>query len=913
MRETTSQEMTMSARPGRRRAGARTLAALLLAIAAALLCGATAQAAPEDEFGIVPGSFAVETTTTQAGAHPDVRVRYRLNPDDATPQPGSIDTLQTTVVDLPTGLAGDPSATPRCKAHQWPRCPVETQVGVMRLATSVAQGSGFYTEFSVPVYNLEPAHGAAAEFGFIASNLQIRLVVTVREGDLGLRTVVDTAPSLSQTLWTDLTLWGDPNSPANDAMRGRSCTRSVTATVGTWGCTNPDGMPATGERKPFMRNPSTCEGPLTARLAVDSYQDEDVWRHAETTVAATTGCEHLVFSATGRATVDDAAPGAPSGLTVELDVPQANDPEGLVTPAVKRVAVTLPEGTVVSPGGADKLQSCTDEQFDAGTFAQETCPLAAKVGDVEIVSPLLSEPLRGPVYVGSQQPGRLLRLMVVARAQGVVLKLNGKLDLDPVTGRVTTVFDDQPKLPFETLRMTFKGGPRAVLANPRTCGPATTTFAITPWGGGAESVSTSTQQIAGGAGCPAGFAPGFSAGSTATVAGQPTGFVVRFARSDLDDPLGGIDVTLPPGVSPKIAGVPLCAEAQAAAGTCGEESRVGSARTTAGPGSQPLGLPGRVYVGGPYKGAPYSLSIVVPAIAGPLDLGLVVVRAAVHVDRTSAQVRVVSDPLPTILQGIPLQIRSVEVAIDRPGFLNNPTSCSPKAVAATIASSGGATASRSARFQVGGCAALPFSPRLALRVGGRGQVAKGRRLALRATLTQPGGQAAMRVVRLVLPRTINARMDVIGRACTFEQFQADACEAARVGTSAAVSPLLNSPLRGSVYLVRSPERRLPDLVARLRGEVAIDLVGRVVITRSLQLTTTFDTIPDVPLSRFSLTLPIGNTPISTAESLCTKAGKRATVRQSLRAQSGRLIQRKAKLAIAGCAKKQAKPAKKAKR
>ncbi|HST42044.1 MAG TPA: hypothetical protein VLK58_21170 [Conexibacter sp.] len=881
----------MTATSRRSRPLARVLVTLCLALATALTGAAAAHAA--EPFGFVDGSVGVSTSTTQAGGHPDLNVRFALTsvltPHPVLPMwemPRPLETARDVVVDLPPGLVGDPGAIPRCAASDFfaGECPPESQVGVMRANVFFMPG-----DEPNPVYNVEPSHGAPAEFAFIKMSLPIHMLVSVRDEDHGLRTTITGLPTQGAMSSADLTLWGVPGDPSHDDDGSGSTGRP----------------PLDGRHpiRPFMTNAATCDGPTQAEISIETYDNPGRTIDATAPMAQLTGCEQQRFAATGSARPDTTRAGAPAGWTVELDVPQDQTVDGLATPPVKDVVVTLPQGTVVSPSASDGLRTCAAAAMQLATSEVPDCPAASKIGSVRIDTPLLARPMTGSVFLLDQTATRLLRMVLVAEGAGVRLKLPGEIDLDPVSGQVTATFANNPQLPFEHLTVALKGGPRAPLANPRACGPAITTTAITPWGGGQPARSTDSFEIACD-GAPSGFAPAFSAGSASTQAGAASAFSLTFARTDGDDLLKAIDVTMPPGLLPRLASTPLCGAAQAAAGSCGEESRIGSAQTSAGPGSLPFELPGRVYVTGPYRGAPYGLSIVVPAKAGPFDLGTVVVRAAVGVDLHTAALRIASDPLPTILQGIPLQIRSVRVAIDKPGFMLNPTSCTPRTVGAAIGATGGAVAQRSARYQVGGCRSLAYAPRLAIRVGARGQTRAGRRTSLVATLTQPAGQAANRSVRLALPKVLNARLEVVRRACTQAAYDAGSCgAAARIGTATAVTPLLPHALSGPAYFVRNPARRLPDIVVQLRGDVAIDLVGRVVITRDLRLTTTFDRIPDVPLSRFQLSLPASSGPVGVVRDLCTKAARLARARQGLRAQNGRLLRRADRLTIAGCKKK----------
>ncbi|HST41821.1 MAG TPA: hypothetical protein VLK58_20040, partial [Conexibacter sp.] len=447
----------------------------------------------------------------------------------------------------------------------------------------------------------------------------------------------------------------------------------------------------------------------------------------------------------------------------------------------------------------------------------------------------------------------------------------------------------------------------------------TTTSEITAWSGQVATTSDTFQitQDANGNPCaPLGFAPSFKAGMANPAAGASSTFTLAFGRDDAQQDLGDLTVDLPAGLMGMVASADLCSDAAAAAAACGAGSRIGSVTAAAGAGANPLQLPGRgVFLTGPYKGAPYGLAIVVPAVAGPFDLGTVVVRAAIFVDRRTAALRIVSDPMPTILEGIPLRIRQVTVAIDKPGFMVNPTSCSAKGIGGTLRSAQGAAAAVSSRFQVGGCRSLPYDPRLTLQVGARGRTGRGLTTPFAATLRMRPGHANNRAVTVKLPKTINARLRVVQDACTLVQFTSGSCDKP-VGTALASSPVLRDPLKGTLYFVRNPARRLPDLMVTLRGQgtgagIAIDLTAKVTIPRDLALQTSFDTIPDVPISLFRLNLVAGRRgTLGITRNLCQAVNRRQTADVDFRAQSGVLEQVDQKLQVTGCgaraAPKQAK-------
>ena len=401
--------------------------------------------------------------------------------------------------------------------------------------------------------------------------------------------------------------------------------------------------------------------------------------------------------------------------------------------------------------------------------------------------------------------------------------------------------------------------------------------------------------------CPSTFTPGFEAGTSNNSAGSSSSFVLRMSRDDEDQDLKSLTLDLPAGLTGRIASADLCPEANAAAGTCGEGSRVGNVTVGAGAGPNPFFITaGRAYLTGPYRGAPFGMSIVVPAKAGPFDLGDVSVRSALFVDKHTAEVRVVTDEFPTILQGIPLDVRDVRVNVNRPGFFLNPTSCARKTVRGVVESVEGARANVSSRFQAADCASLPVRPKMTLQVGGRRATQRGRTTPFTATLRQTPGQSALRTVRVTLPTTINARLTVINDACTRAEYEAGNCEPSRTGSATAVTPLLRDPLRGGVYFVRNGNP-LPDLFVRLRGQVDFDLVGRITIPGSKRLRTTFDMVPDVPVSSFTLRLDGGRKgSVGNAANLCSRRGRAAKAELDFRGQNGKVLQVDQRLQIKGC-------------
>jgi hypothetical protein len=812
-------------------------------------------------------------------------------------------------VALPPGLVGNPGAVPQCSDVQFDTgpdpsvCPAETQVGYLALFFY----AGGTAPQALPVYSVVPPPGQPAEFGFDVGGVHVPIFFHVRtEGDYGLTADLSGVTEADPVLASYLTLWGTPADPSHSLLRfTQGAGQPGTDLPGN---PLPGGVPSDAPPLPLLDYPTNCEsGARTASATADSWQDPGVFTSPTTsTLPAPTGCDNLSFQPSLTATPDNLTAGQPAGLQVDLHVPQTNDPGVPATPQLENATVTLPQGMVINPASAGGLQGCSDAQIALHSDAAATCPDGSQLGTVQVATPLLPGPLTGQVYLGAPecspcastdaQSGRMVRLYIVAQGFGVTVKLPGTVSVDPVTGQLATTFDQNPQLPFSDLLLTLDDGPRASLVNPRACGAYATTSDLSPWSSPfTADVFPSSSFAISNCGDPNVFAPTFSAGSTSSRAGAYSPFMLTFSRGDQDQFFSGLTATLPPGVSAKLAGVPLCSDSDASAGTCPAASRVGTATVASGPGSEPLWIPQpgapqpSVYLTGPYKGAPYGLVVEAPAVAGPFNLGTVVVRQALYVDPTTAQVTAVSDPFPTILDGIPLQIRTVSVTIDGPSFTLNPTGCDPMAITGTLTSTGGMSAPVSTRFQVDSCQALGFSPKLAFRLTGRGQTHSGNHPTLTATLTQGPGQANIRSARVALPLSLALDVNNSQHVCNYDVAQAVhggpvACPASTiVGQASASTPLLDRPLSGPVYLVqgirfgRQGQRihTLPSLLIPLRGQIALDLRASSAVNGAQQLVTTFSTVPDAPVSKFTLTINGGRKGIlvitGRGKSICTAA------------------------------------------
>jgi hypothetical protein len=892
---------------------------------------------PATPFGLTSLSASAEDEAgadyTLAGGHPfsassSFDMALHTSP---TGELAPVQSLRDLFFDLPPGLVGNPQSIPAvCSVREVS----ETDINKLLCPESAAVGGvgidlGGFSEQERPLYRIVPEAGYVAAFAFRAlKESQITVVIRAKirsNGDYGVTAVAPLPPQYPEIL---------------RARFVTLCSYGVKAPMGSFvpefkGCRTPG--QAGSNSVPFLTNPTSCTGeePVT-KVTVDSFEhpgtqtaegfpdlSDPNWKVKEAGSPPITGCNQLEFdpSFEGRPTTNVAD--APSGLDFNLHIPQEGlvDPDGLGSAHLKNTAVLLPEGMAVNPAAATGLQACSSAQIGLTTAIGASpvhfsgfpanCPAASKLGTVEVSTPLLDKPLKGSVYLAKQydNPFNSLLALYLAVADpetGVVVKLAGKVTPDPVSGQLRTSFDENPQVPFEDLKLSIFEGPRASLRTPPTCGPKATTAVFTPWsapesGPPAErSDGFQTTTAPGGGPCPTTLAalpnaPRFSAGTLTPKAGAYSPFVLRLARDDGSQELKGLSATLPPGLTGRLAGLAQCSEAriavakgrsrpgegatEQAAPSCPAASELGSVDVAAGAGPLPYHATGKAYLAGPYKGAPVSLVVITPAVAGPFDLGTVVVRNALHVNPVTTQVSVLSDPIPTILEGIPLDVRSIEVSVTRNQFTLNPTSCEPMAIAAT-AFGQSSNALLSSRFQVGECEALPFKPKLSLRL--EGGTKRGAYQRLTATVTAKPGEANIARAAVTLPHSSFLAQEHIRTVCTRVQFAAKACPAGSVyGSATAITPLLDEPIQGPVYLRSNPEHELPDLVAALRGPdsmpIEVELSGRT-DSKNGGIRNTFDFVPDAPVTKFTLQLRGGKKSlIVNSRDLC-KGTQKATVR-----------------------------------
>jgi hypothetical protein len=869
---------------------------------------------------------------TQAGSHP-FQVTTTVLFDRSAEAPFQPALPKDLHFKLPPGLIGNPTPFPQCTEAQFSQylpntgneCPTDTVVGVAMITIDEKERFGEVT-IPVPLFNLVPAQGEPARFGFEIFQTPVLLDTSVRTGgDYGVTVNVSNITQVTAFLDARVTFWGVPGDSRHDPSRGWACLFEEVS------CPPQPAAPA----PPLLTLPTACAGPLQTTVEADSWADPGAFVSRPYTFQdgsgqpfGMDGCNRLAFEPSIAVAPDGQAGSTPTGLSVDVHVPQETilSASALAQSNVKDTTVTLPAGVQLSPGSADGLQSCSLAQISLETAGPPTCPEASKVGTVELKSPLLAEELQGAVYLAAQDAnpfGSLVAMYILAEAPkaGIVVKFAGEVALDERTGQIVSTFKNTPQLPFEDLKLHFFGSARAPLTTPPLCGSYTTRASFAPWSGNAPAEPTSTFQITSGpngspCASPRPFSPGFQAGSTNLQAGAFTPFTLTMGRPDADQTLAGLSVQLPPGLSGDLSGVQLCPEPQASTGDCPAGSLIGHTVVSAGLGNAPFTVEGgQVFITGPYKGAPFGLSILNPAKAGPFDLGHVVVRAKIEVDPTTAALHIASDPLPTIIDGIPLQIQHVNVTVDRPGFTFNPTSCNPMKLTGTMTSTEGASASVATPFQVTNCASLSFRPGFTVSTSGKPSRLNGESLDVK--LTYPSGsagtQANIAKVKVELPKRLPSRLPTLQKACLEATFNANPenCPAAsKVGEAVASTPILAGGLSGPAYFVSYGNAKFPELVVVLRGEdgVTVDLHGETFISKQGVTSSTFNTVPDVPVGSFELKLPEGR--YSALAAIGNPCKGKLTMPTEFVAQNGAVVHQTTKIQVTGCPRTKAKVKKK---
>jgi hypothetical protein len=870
-------------------------------------------------------------------------------------------------VSLPPGFIGNPLTTKRCTQaeflqgtvggpHPGASCPPESQVGSAAIHLNLFDNP---TPNKAAVYNLVPPPGVPAEFGFlILAKVPVRIDArVVREPDQpgkeGKYKVTVISPNINEAFdifGITLSLWGIPAEPSHNAERFKNLNEHER------GAEDPE------PEKPFLTNPADCvaqqsEPPVTT-LALDSWErpgavdadgnpvlSDPNWSQVAAESPKVTGCDALKFEPTasfgptpgsGSLQVDE-----PSGYSFDLTIPQQETVGTLGTPPLKDTTVTLPPGVTISSSAANGLAACSADEIGLQSTQRGNCPLASLAGELSIKTPLLEQPLTGRVYIGKPLcspcgptdavDGKLFRLFIEAEGSGTRVKLPGTASVNQETGQITSTFKENPQLPFDHLTLSLKSGPRAALANPQYCAPLTSVTELTPWSLAGEGIpgdmavtlkSEGGEATFDGAGapCPAKFPfnPSFQAGTANSTAGAYSPFNVTFTRQDREETLSKITVQTPPGLLGKIAGVPRCTEQQVNqlendVNACPAGSRIATASSAAGPGPSPFVVSGPVYLTNGYKGAafpgapegPFGLAIAVPAVAGPFNLGVVVVKSVIQVDKLTGAITITSQELPTSRDGVPFRIQKVSVTVDKPGFMFNPTNCEAKEVNASIGAApvkageeAGAVQAR-APFTASSCASLSFNPSLTAATSGKATKANGTSFLVK--VEQRPGESNIRKVELQIPKSLPSRLTTLQKACSDKQFAinpAGCPEGSAIGTAKAITPLLSSPLEGPAYLVSHANAAFPDVVFLLQGEgVHVELVGNTDIKNGITYSR-FETVPDAPIRSFETFFPSG--PASVLGAFGNLCEQTLTIPTKIVGQNGMLLQRQTPVAVNGC-------------
>jgi hypothetical protein len=944
-----------------------------------------------EDFQLVPEN-ANGTLDTQAGSHPFQLtnvISLNQQPVDEKGRPVSAGLAKNIVDELPVGMFGNPTPFAQCTDLQFGKqpqvsaseqvvneCPADSAVGVATVGFTDPGLPTTNLTSTVPIFNVTPLAGEPARFGFkVLGIVSVFLDTSVQTGgnyavNVGSYNITQIASLLN----VRLTFWGVPGDKRHDAQRGWECLYKYGTCPPSTATVPP----------PFLVMPTSCAQPYASSLHGESWGYSG---HPSETAQATytlskliDGCNHLPFEPSISVVPDVPDASTSTGLTVGVHIPQeaALNPESLAESTLKDTTVVLPEGVTLNPAGADGLQACAESQIgftgiEAGGpqrdlftpgFPEPFCPNASKVGTVTIRTPLLAHAIEGAVYLATQDQnpfGSLVAMYLVAQdpVSGTLIKVAGEVKPDPNSGQILSTFKNTPELPFEDLELHFFGGERAPLATPSRCGSYRTAATFVPWSENQPATPSSTFNITSGpsgAPCPGAglpFHPSLTAGTTSIQAGGFSPFTMTMSREDGQQNLQAISLHMPPGLSGLLAGVELCQEPQADQGLCGPNSQIGETTVSVGLGGDPFSVKGgRVYITGPYRGAPFGLSIVNPAKAGPFDLentpashpacDCIVVRAKIEVDPITAQLTVTSDnegpyKIPTIIEGIPLEIKHVNVTINRSGFTFNPTDCNPMQITGSLDSTEGATSALSVPLQVTNCATLAFKPQFSLSTNGKTSRVNGASLHVKLAYPKApfGSQANIAKVKVDLPKQLPSRLTTLQKACpdsTFSSNPAACPPESRIGEAKATTPLIPVPLSGPVYFVSHAGLKFPELVIVLSGYgVTVQLHAETFISKAGITSSTFRTIPDVPVGTFELNLPQGKfSALAAPGNLCNLTrtitqrkkvtvnlhGHKRTLTRTVHktlpaglvmptsfvAQNGATIKQNTKIAVTGCPK-----------
>jgi hypothetical protein len=924
-----------------------------------------------ESFAFTPESEA-GTPDLQAGSHPfQLTTAIALNQGFGTlagegaanelPEaPALLKNLSTT---LPPGFVANTNAVPRCTGLQFStvssgnfnNCPLDTAIGVAVVTFRDPTAEGKHGTETVPVFNLETSPGEPARLGFSFEKVAVTLNTALKTGEGYAVEVSSTNTSATvEVLSTVVSIWGTPAAASHDNARGWECIAEgeFKHRLDPRECVPADeAKPA-----PYLTLPTVCE-PQSASVQVQSWKPGAELLAPSTATEKLEGCDKLAFDPSIEVTPFTQDASTPTGLTTVVRIPQASTLEsteseaGVAEQSVRATTVTLPPGVLSSAGLSIGLTSCpaTAVGFKEGATLQggleeqrfllePEAPGAAcetaKLGTVKIVSPLLEHPLIGSVYLASQDTNPfksplVLYLIAGEREEGIHVKFAGEVKINQETGQLTTVFAGTPPVPFETLELTLaneENGERAANSTPAFCGPATTVAAFTPYSeeGGVPAAAVPTKSTfgvisgPGGSACPGStlpFGPSFQAGATNKQAGAFTPFTLTIGHADGQQPLEKIDMQLPPGMAALIADITPCTEAQALADSCPEASLVGHSTSVGGLGGKPVTLQGKLYFTGPLQAtsthgaSPFGLLDVTPVEVGPFVLEPVKVLSTIDVNDETAAAIVTSERIPQFVQGVPAQLKQLNVVVERPGgapFQFNPTNCERLSLSGKLGGWEGAVSGVSEAFYATNCGSLPFQPKLTATVVGQGSKANGTTFAVK--IESPGlGQANIHKVDLTIPASLPSRLTTIQKACLEAVFNANpaSCdEGSVIGEGIVQTPVFKSPLKGPAYLVSHGNAAFPDVEFVLQGEgVTLIVDGKTYIHNGITYSK-FESSPDAPFTTFESNFPAGphsaltpNVPEKEDFNLCKTS---LTLPTELTAQNGAFISQTTKVVVSGC-------------
>jgi len=835
-------------------------------------------------------SLTTISSTPQAGGHPDLETSFTLH------NPGSPEAAKNVIFEAPQGVFGNTNAITQCTSVDFAldRCHSSAQAGLITIYANY-EGNPDYLLGTAPIYNIVPQAEESARFSFIVPTLGISIAIPIAvrtATDYGLRFTVQDITQMIPLAGAHLTFWGFPAEESHDAQRfakGSPGNPAGCAGVADTSCiSGPTSAAITVH--PLTDNPTTCTvEPLPTILEVQTYEDPTNLSRKESSYPAITGCAKETFNPVLYASPTTNETDSASGLNIDLRAPQF---EGFAaSPSeIKSSTVTLPAGFTVNPDAADGQTSCSDTQANFKSEGPAECPDSSKIGTFSIGSPTLNGRLEGAVYIGEPQAGNQYRLFLIASGFGINAKLVGTIKPDPETGQVTAFFANLPQVPFEDFQLHLFASDRALMATPTACRIFTVTADFFPWDASlADQLSSQIFSLEAGphgTQCPGQirpFNPSLEAGTSNPNAGSFSSFTLLLNREDGDQFLGKLNFTMPPGLTANLHGITYCPEADIKAAaeirgkteqiapSCPTSSEIGTSNVAAGPGSHPFHAVGKIYMAGPFQGAPLSLVAITPAIAGPYDYGTVVVRVALHIDPLDAHVIADSETVPEIIGGIPIRMRSIQVNINREHFMINPTNCSPFSVASEGIGDQGTVANFSSYFQAANCASLAFEPKMSItQLGGRKATAQGKAPSLRFDMNTQPGDANIKAVTVTLPKAFEIDQEHLGNLCDRAELAADQCKGKTpIGTVIDETPLLEKPLAGPAYAV-SGFGGLPHVVFILAGQVTVMPQGESTSVNGGELKTVIPTVPDVPIGHFALTLYGGSKGyLANTRSLCS--------------------------------------------